>query len=123
MSFWALRVIRLKKVMITITIFFIFLGSFSGYITSEKSELHNLILDKKSIQSRKNTFRLLAIAFLILALCLSMYCFGISVGLILWIFLTTLTLSFLVLLVPILQFSYKHVLGVLVLSILIEYFL
>ncbi len=106
--------------MVSLIVLIIFLGWFMLYCTSEKVILSKKLIPEKWIVNHKKESKRIGITKLIVALFLTVICFGVTGGILLWIFLMILMASLLVVIYPLEKINYKHLLIVLLLFVFIE---
>ena len=94
--------------MISILILMIFIGCFFMYNTSKKAQLEkNTFIDVWLQTNRKRT-KALAISLLVLTLTSASFFFGLTSGILFWLFTVTLLLSLIVVMYPLKLFKTKH---------------
>lgn len=111
---------KTDKRMITLSMFLVFLGCFLWYQTSERTILSIQTNWRRWIRTNKSTSKWTAFALLILGLRLSTFALGITAGMLWWLFSISTLLGFVVIMMPLRQVNYKHVLTLMFLLFILE---
>jgi len=107
--------------MITSSILFIFIASFAFYNSSKKATLSRVSVLEIWVQQHALFSKIIGGLLLITTLCSSIYCFGMTSGIIFWLITLMSILSLLITISPLQKVNYKHLILFFSILILLEF--
>ncbi len=107
--------------MITMNIFFVFLGSYLLYGTSQRAILHTKSVINTWITTHKKVSKIVGFACFVLGLIVSVFYFNVTAGILFWLFVVTSILGLIIILTPLQKITYKHSFILFVITLTIEF--
>lgn len=107
--------------MISLIIFFSFLGSYALYQSSDRALLYQDLAVQIRLQEKKSISKSLGVIGILCSMVLTCVQYGILTGFIIWTMIAMSVLGLLIVIAPLKIFNYKHLIAIMILITIVEF--